>query len=172
MTNSDGHTGETSPSEPNEGPVEPSDRPQAQEWQPPSYDPGPAYPPTVDYPADMAPGYPPPPQEWYGGYPAGPSYAPSYAPGYGTPGATSTNAMAIGSLVASVLSFPLFFLCVIGLLSAVVGIGLGIGALSQIKQTGQSGRGLAIAGIALGAAGVLLNGVWILIFGIAMMSAP
>jgi len=80
--------------------------------------------------------------------------------------------MAIGSLVASVLSFPLFFLCVIGLLSAVVGIGLGIGALNQIKQTGQSGRGLAIAGIALGAAGVLLNGVWILIFGIAMMSAP
>ncbi|ORX03756.1 hypothetical protein AWC29_16960 [Mycobacterium triplex] len=52
--------------------------------------------------------------------------------------------MAIASLVCSLLGW----LCGIG---PILGIIFGIVALGKIKQTGEGGRGLAIAGIAIGA---------------------
>ncbi|OBB83462.1 DUF4190 domain-containing protein [Mycolicibacterium peregrinum] len=190
------------------------------EFAPPTPDPGTPYPPAIDYPADIPydyppppglppsmpggagyppplPGYPPPPPGYAppdfappGGYPAGVSGYPGYPGGYGMPPANPTNSMAIGSLVASVLSLIMFFACGVGLLAALVGIGLGIVALNQIKQSApgfgpqsgqlgfgpqsgqlgygpyaeQPGRGLAIAGIAVGAFGTLINGVWLLFF--------
>ena len=51
--------------------------------------------------------------------------------------------MAIASLVASVVGL----LCGIG---SIVGIVLGVLALSQIKQSPQGGYGLAVAGIVVG----------------------
>lgn len=51
---------------------------------------------------------------------------------------------------------------------SVVGIILGIIALGQIKQSGQEGRGLAIAGIAIGGAYVV---GWILFFVIMVIAA-
>ena len=50
---------------------------------------------------------------------------------------------------------------------AIVGIILGIIALNQIKQTGQQGRGLAIAGIVVGGAWVAL--FLILILGLVVV---
>ena len=94
--------------------------------------------------SDQPPSYPPPPP---GGYPPppGPGYIPPPGPGYPpSQPATGTNTFAIVSLVASLLGW----ICVgIG---SVVGVVFGFLALNQIKQTGQSGRGLAIAGIAIG----------------------
>jgi hypothetical protein len=58
-----------------------------------------------------------------------------------------TNGMAIASLVCSLLGW----ICGIG---PILGIIFGILALSKIRETGQGGRGLAIAGIAIG--GVLI----------------
>lgn len=55
--------------------------------------------------------------------------------------------MAVASLVLSLL-----WLCWIGSIAAVI---LGHIALSQIKRTGQAGRGIAIAGLVLGYLGVL-----------------
>jgi hypothetical protein len=156
------------------------------ELGPQSYEASPPYPPAIDYPADIPPDYPPP-----AGYPPpfpyGSGYPPPYPPpGYGAPGYpgvpgypggygmspyNTTNTVAIGALVASIMSLPLFAMCAIGLLAALVGIGLGITALNQIKKTGQSGRGLAIAGIIIGALGTLLNGGWILLFVIGVLSA-
>jgi hypothetical protein len=52
--------------------------------------------------------------------------------------------MAIASLVSSLLGW----LCVIG---PVLGLIFGFISLNQIKQSGQSGRGLALAGIIIGA---------------------
>ena len=174
------------------------------EFAPPTPDPGTPYPPAIDYPADIPydyppppglppsmpggagyppppPGYPPPPPGYAtpGGYPAGMSGYPGYPGGYGMPPANPTNSMAIGSLVASVLSLIMFFACGVGLLAALVGIGLGIVALNQIKQSApvgygpqaeQPGRGLAVAGIALGAFGTLLNGGWLLFFIASVLS--
>jgi hypothetical protein len=59
-----------------------------------------------------------------------------------------TNGLAIASLACSVAGIIPFFFGV----SCVVGIILGFVALGQIKRTGriQRGRGLAIAGIAVG----------------------
>lgn len=54
------------------------------------------------------------------------------------------NRMAIASLVCSAIGW----LCIIG---PILGMVFGFLALSQIRQTGQRGRGLAIAGIVLGA---------------------
>ena len=63
------------------------------------------------------------------------------------------------SVAGGVLGIPLSFFCYIGLLIPIVGAVLGAVALSQIKRTNQHGRGLAIAGIAVGAtAAVLLLG--------------
>ena len=61
--------------------------------------------------------------------------------------------MAIGSLVASVVGVC----CGIG---SIVGIVLGIVAMNQIKQTGENGHGLAIAGIAVGVLSLLINVAW------------
>jgi hypothetical protein len=209
MTNADGNAGETAPSDPGSQPSEPlssgyeappiehsQDRPDPGAAQPPYEFPSPnsdvaaPYPPAIDYPADIPYGYAPPPA-YPPSFPPPPGYPPpppgygmsgypGYPGGYGMPPANPTNSMAIGSLVASGLSLFLLFACAIGLVAALVGIGLGIVALNQIKQTGQSGygpqveqpgRGLAIAGIALGVFGTLINGGWLLFFVIGVLSA-
>ena len=66
-----------------------------------------------------------------------PAYLGSYAPA--RPG---TNGLAIASFICG-----LAFFCGI---TAPVAVVLGHVALSQIKRTGESGRGLAIAGLVLG----------------------
>ncbi|MCV7409775.1 DUF4190 domain-containing protein [Mycobacterium florentinum] len=105
--------------------------------EPPSYPPPPGdsgYPPPGQgYSPPPGPSYPPPPGQ---GYPPPPG--PAYPPAVGT------NGMAIASLVCSLLGW----LCGIG---PILGIIFGILALGKIKQTGEGGRGLAIAGIAIGA---------------------
>ncbi len=81
-------------------------------------------PPYGEYPPVPPGGYP---TEYYG-YPAG------YPAGYPQP--RSTNALAIVSLVCAFLFAPL-------------GILFGHISLSQIKKTGEEGRGLAIAGLVI-----------------------
>lgn len=108
----------------------------------------------------------------YGGeqYGAGPYGAPQYgAPQYGTPGydqpspygaqpygygqpyaAPPNEGMAIASFATS-LAGLLFF----GGVPGAVGLGLGIAALRRIAVSGKGGRGFAIAGIVIGAVGIL-----------------
>lgn len=77
------------------------------------------------------------------------SYAPAGQPGY--------NTMAIVGFILS------FFISVVGVI-------LGFVALSQIKKTGEQGRGLAIAAIIIGFAEILL-GIILTIFFIAIAIA-
>lgn len=75
-----------------------------------------------------------------------------------TPGAgRSANAYAIVSLVAGIV-------CCIPFVSPGLAIGCGIGALRQldVNRDAQSGRGLAIAGIVLGAISSLLHLLWLI----------
>jgi Domain of unknown function (DUF4190) len=156
--------------------------PPAADYPPPAYPPTsyppPAYPGRTDYgpPGYQdaqrygGPSYPPPPPQYGQSYPP-PSYAGGYGGPPGFPGpydpyhpyrdrSHETNGLAIGSLVTSVagglLGIPLSFVCYIGILIPIVGAVLGIVALSQIKRTNQQGRGLAIAGIAIGATAAVL----------------
>ncbi|MFF0888569.1 DUF4190 domain-containing protein [Streptomyces sp. NPDC003456] len=82
-------------------------------------------------PADLSPALPTPP-------PHGP-----YGRPYGTP--VSVNAFAVAALVLGLLCFL-----------PVAGLVLGLVALRQIKRTGQSGRGMALTGVALSSAGAVL----------------
>ena len=139
--------------------------------------PAPIYPPQPPGPGGPQYGYPPPhagPIGYGGpppGYPAGP-YDPYQAypagPGQGYP--HQTNGLAIASLITSIVSLPLTAFCFIGLLVAIVAIVLSIVALNQIKQTYQQGRGLAIAGIAVGSAVVTLALVGMVVFTAALHS--
>ena len=65
--------------------------------------------------------------------------------------------MAIASLVASLIGFIPF--CFFGI-GSIIGIVLGVVALNQIKSTHEGGRGLAIAGIVVGAVSLLLSIFW------------
>ena len=102
----------------------------------PSGHPPPGYGPPPGYPA---PGYPPP------GYPP-PGYPP---PGYPAPGfyRPPTNTMAILALV-------------FGFVFAPAGIVLGVMARKQIRETGEEGDGLALAGIIVGS---IVTAVWVLV---------
>ena len=89
------------------------------------------------------PGFAPPPES---GYP--------YPVGYGYPTQQAgTNSLAVFSLVASVVGL----LCGLG---SLVGIVLGAIAISQIKRTRQGGYGLAVAGIVVGVASLVISVVW------------
>ncbi|HEY9264962.1 MAG TPA: peptidylprolyl isomerase [Mycobacterium sp.] len=87
-------------------------------------------------------GYPPPQA---GGYP-GPQYG--YPVGY--PRSQATNSLAIVSLVCAFLFAPL-------------GILFGHMSLSEIKKTGEEGRGLAIAGLVIGYLLVLMTVVVVVV---------
>ena len=73
-----------------------------------------------------------------GAYPS--STYPSNFYGAGAPyiGTPPTSGLAIASLVTGILGF------------SIIALGLGFAALNRISRTGESGRGLAIAGIVLG----------------------
>jgi hypothetical protein len=127
---------------------------------PPPGQPGPNFPPPAGYPAPGGynqqynggfpppmPGYPPP--EYGAPYPGGYGHPPGYPP----PAQGGTNKLAIGSIVASVLGL----LCGIG---SIIGIVLGALALNQIKRSREGGYGLAVAGIVIGVASLLISIVW------------
>ena len=91
--------------------------------------------------SEQPPSYPPPPGGY--GYP-GPQPGGYPPPGLGyPPQSAGTNGMAIAALVSSLLGW----VCAIG---PILGVIFGFVALSQIKKTGQSGRGMALAGIIIG----------------------
>lgn len=151
----------------------------------PSASPYPSYPPPQQ---NSAPSYPQPAAGSYqsgpnpyaqpaGGayqsgpnpYPQTPGYGyqqPGYQPyGYGQPAALGTNGMAIAAMILSICGL---LLCMFGVLS-LAGLILGVVALNQIKQTGQQGRGMALAGIWVGAGGLALAVIyWVFIIVAAM----
>ncbi|GAA1931854.1 hypothetical protein GCM10009775_24910 [Microbacterium aoyamense] len=174
------------PTPPAEGAVPPAEGTVPPPYTPPAYTPPPAYtaPPAYTPPAQPAePPYGAGPT--YGAPPAGDA-APSAAPGYGAPAAAPgaypppyqaappaygapaygapapaygygyaparTNTLAIVSLVASIVGF-LWILPFIGNLAAVI---TGHISLKQIKQTGEGGRGMALAGVIVGWVGLAI----------------
>jgi len=113
-------------------------------------------PPAVPEPARPNPYAPPlsaPPA--YGRQPTVPQYSPNYG------AVPKTNVLAIVSLVLSLASV------LVGI-SAIGGIVCGHIALGQIKRTGESGRGLALAGVIVGYALVGFFFLLVLFFVVAV----
>lgn len=104
----------------------------------------------------------------------GQQYGQAYGQPYGQPAGyyqpPGTNGMAVGSLVSSLVGFVLGWAFSPLFLGMLVGIVLGHISLSQIKKTGEQGRGLAIGGLICGYVGtgifVLLMLGFLAIFGI------
>ena len=129
------------------GPGDDARSPHQPPWHPPESPPW--EPPweskRADYPPDYPPLYPPPgayypPPNYPGGWGWGPAQ-PIPQPG--------TNGLAIASLITAFTGF----LCCIGSIVAIV---LGTIALDQIKRNREEGFGLAVAGIVLGVAGLII----------------
>ncbi len=126
-------------------------------WYPPDQVPGPFPGSSAHGGRQPSPGYGPPPYAPGHGPTPGPSgygYPPGY-PACGYPPMAGTNGLAVASLVCSLL-------WVFGL-GGVLAIVFGFVARSQIKRSGDSqrGRGLALAGIIIGVAGVMATALLI-----------
>jgi hypothetical protein len=81
-----------------------------------------------------------------------PGFPPAGAPGYPHPGSGGTSGFAIASLIFGILG---------GILLSVI---FGIVALVQIRKRGQTGRGMAVAGL-------VLSGCWLLVIIIGVTAA-
>jgi Domain of unknown function (DUF4190) len=98
-------------------------------------------------PADVPPGPPPP------GHPGAHGYGYPNYPGYPPQG--PTNGFAIASLVLGILIIFWGFTSVLALVFGYI-------ARKQIRERGESGAGLALAGIVLGWVGVGLWGIFLI----------
>jgi hypothetical protein len=104
---------------------------------------------------------PPPGQQGYGQQQPYPPYQGPYPPYAPYPPAPPTNGLAIAALVCGVGGF------VVGL-SFIPAIICGHLARRQIRQTGEQGAGLALAGLILGYVGIALFIVLIAVFVVIM----
>jgi hypothetical protein len=104
---------------------------------------------------------PPPGQQHYGPQPPYPPYQQPYPPYASYPPAPPTNGLAIAALVCGVGGF------VVGL-SFIPAIICGHLARRQIRQTGEQGAGLALAGLILGYVGTALFILLIAVFVVIM----
>jgi hypothetical protein len=87
------------------------------------------------------------------------------------PKKVQTNGLAIAALVCGLAQFPLWlFLLVPGFVEAVLALSFGVSGLAQIRRRGEGGRGLAIAGIVLGALGVLGGIAWAILLSVGSAS--
>lgn len=93
----------------------------------------------------------PPARHYFGFDPKKPFPPPNPLGGYAYPADTRISGLAIASLILGLLG--LFFVTACA--------GLGLGALGNIKRTGRPGTGLAVGGIVLSAAWLVL---WVLPF--------
>jgi len=111
-------------------------------------------------PLSGAPGYGPPPAVPGYGYGYGSGYPPYSYPYAEIP---KTNGLAVASLVCS------FFFWIYGI-GALLAIVFGFIARSQIKHSGgmQRGRGMALAGIIIGFAGLVITAVVVTIVVVAV----
>ena len=117
----------------------------------PGYGPPPGHGAAGYHQPGHAPGYGPPPGHAPGYGP--PGYAPGYAPGWRRP----TNGLAIAAVVT------IFFFPPLSLL-------LGLMARQQIRQTGEEGDGLALAGIIVGGLAVAVFAAFVVFWVLALGS--
>ncbi|WP_322409222.1 DUF4190 domain-containing protein [Microbacterium invictum] len=120
---------------------------------PPAYGQPPAYDPPAAAQAPYGSAAPYAAQAPYGAAPYG-----GTAP-YGAYAGPKTNVLAIVSLISSIVAFV-----VLPFIGSLVGVITGHMALSQIKRTGEQGRGLALAGTIVGYVGLGFILLFILFF--------
>jgi len=135
--------------------------------------------PTSGQPYDpynqQPPQYPqsaPPVQGYQQGYPPAPAYqAPVVYPGaagYTVPGAPAatgqSNTLGLLSMIFGIVSIPLAFCCLyIGIPLGIAAVITGFLGLNKVKEGLANNKGMAMAGLICGAAGVVLGVVWVIL---------
>lgn len=138
-----------------------------QQNQPPQQPPYPAQPPQQPpYPA-QTPQTPYPVQPTQGQYPT--PYAPQYPQPYAAQ--PKTNSLCIASLATALAPLVLTWIPILqwfGLLSSIAAIILGAMGLKKVKESNgaETGKGLAVAGIVIGAVDILLFIIVVIIAGL------
>ena len=125
----------------------------------PSYDTTP-YPPAAEAPTYGAPTHAAP---TYGAQPVQttPGAPPVMPYGYaGYAPARRTNGLAVASMILSIVGF----IWVLPFVGSIAGAIMGHVALGQIRRTGEAGRGMALAGVIVGWAGIALLVLGVLFF--------
>jgi hypothetical protein len=98
---------------------------------------------------------------------------PGYVPvgyGYGFPSAPTHDGLAVTSMVLGILSPFLVFLCLLGAVTGPLAIVLGLVSLSNIKKSAGRlrGKGMARAGVACGAAALVMALLYVGVLLVAM----
>ncbi|MFJ4160732.1 DUF4190 domain-containing protein [Microbacterium testaceum] len=120
--------------------------------------------PTPEAPAYGAPAYGQPTTSTYGQPAYGtPNAGYAYGGGYTAP--ARTNVLAIISLVASLVGFVL----ILPVVGSIAGVIMGHISLKQIKDRGERGRGMALAGVIIGYVTLLF--VILFVIGISILIA-
>ncbi len=120
-------------------------------------------------PYGVQPGYTPPTAPTYGAQPVPPGYAAYSAPGYPAAAPRPTSGLAVTSLICGIAGIVLFW-AVVPLLASIAAVITGHMALGQTKREPRiSGRGMAIAGLIMGYAGVAIAAFTVLSFIIGLI---
>ncbi|MGW0366395.1 DUF4190 domain-containing protein [Streptomyces sp. NPDC002990] len=90
-------------------------------------------------------------------------------PAASSPHGTKRNGLAVAALITGIASLLLLWLWFVGIPLALVAIGLGIAALRRARG-GAGGRGMAIAGLVLGAVTVVIAGIMVAI-GVSVLNS-
>jgi len=117
--------------------------------------------------ADLPGGQPTSPAPAPGAY-QGPSYAPAqagYGGGYQVAGYAQTNPLAIASLVCGLAQFLGFWV-----VTGIPAIIMGHISRRQIRERGEQGDGMALAGLILGYIGVVLGIIFAIILIVAVVA--
>jgi len=177
-----------SPGAPDSWAHQPTEAPAREPWpgqesqQPPQPLPPPGVTPSSandPFPQDRSPSSPPGPfsadqipsgqfSPWQ--YPSAPFPAGQrgYDPYFYAPAQPRTNPFAITALVCGIVQFVLGLLVVLNILAAIPAIVFGSIALTQIRERGERGRGMAIAGLVLGILGVVYFALIIVLIAVGL----
>ena len=93
------------------------------------------------------------------------AYGPAYGqPGYGGDQGPARNGLGIAALVVGVIALLLFWIPFLGLLLGLVALVLGFLGRGRAKRGEATNGGMALAGIVLGAIGLLVGLLWVALF--------
>jgi Domain of unknown function (DUF4190) len=148
----------------------PSDKHENLQGTPPS---APSY-PNPYQPGPYPGGYPPPQQQPYSGYSPQPQPYSGYSPqpqpysGYPTPGVAPKNGLGIASLIVAILALLSSWTIAGGIILGLAALIIGFVARGRVKRGEATNGGVAIAGIVLGALGLVVGlafiAVWLVFF--------
>jgi hypothetical protein len=106
-----------------------------------------------------------------GQYPSPGSYGYSQGPGYGAPPARPRNGFGIAALVLGLFALVLSWTIIGGIILGILALIFGLLGRARVKRGEATNGGLSIAGVVLGAIGLLIA-IGLVAFGLSILNSP